>query len=223
MKLTAIIPVRAGSQRVKNKNLKPFAQSTLLDIKIETLKKVQGIDEIIVSSDSDEMLDVAKRHGVGTHRRDEHFASNEVNNSDFMQNLSTIVDGGHIMYAPCTSPLLSSETITEIVSKYKENNLRNIVTVTTQKHHMWLDGRPLNYDPTNAPNSQDLPDIYSVNYGCCILSKEDLYKCRNVVTDTPTFHITDEIESIDIDTEFDFMSAEFVYKRVYGIQTNKRI
>ena len=223
MKLTAIIPVRAGSQRVKNKNLKPFAQSTLLDIKIETLKKVQGIDEIIVSSDSDEMLDVAKKHLVSTHRRDEHFASNEVNNSDFMQNLSTIVDGGHIMYAPCTSPLLSSETITEIVSKYKENNLRNIVTVTTQKHHMWLDGRPLNYNPSDAPNSQDLPDIYSVNYGCCILSKEDLYKCRNVVTDTPTFHITDEIESIDIDTEFDFMSAEFVYKRVYGIQTNKRI
>ena len=37
MKLTAIIPVRAGSQRVKNKNLKPFAGSTLLDIKIKTL------------------------------------------------------------------------------------------------------------------------------------------------------------------------------------------
>ena len=35
--------------------------------------------------------------------------------------------------------------------------------------------------------------------------------------------IPDEIESIDIDTEFDFMTAEFVYKRVYGIQTNKRI
>ena len=210
MKLTAIIPVRAGSQRVKNKNLKPFANSTLLDIKIETLKKVQGIDEIIVSSDSDEMLDVAKKHLVGTHKRDEHFASNEVNNSDFMQNLSTIVDGGHIMYAPCTSPLLSSETITEIVIKYRENKLRNIVTVTPQKHHMWLDGRPLNYDPTNAPNSQDLPDIYSINYGCCILSKEDLYKYKNVVVE-PTFHITDEIESIDIDTEFDFLTAEYVY------------
>ena len=43
-KLTAVIPVRAGSQRVKNKNLKPFADSTLLDIKIETLKKVVGLD-----------------------------------------------------------------------------------------------------------------------------------------------------------------------------------
>ena len=216
MKLTAIIPVRAGSQRVKNKNIKPFANTTLLDIKIETLKKVQGIDDIIVSSDSQEMLKIAKEHDVNVHIRDEYFASNEVNNSDFMQNLSTIVDEGHIMYSPCTSPLLSSETITEIVSKYKNNKLRNIVTVTTQKHHMWLNGKPLNYDPTNAPNSQDLPDIYSINYGCCILSKDDLYKHKNVVVE-PTFHITNEIESIDIDTEFDFIIAEFVYRMTNGL------
>tara|TARA_B100000287_G_C20642522_1_gene784022 strand:- start:363 stop:1013 length:651 start_codon:yes stop_codon:yes gene_type:complete len=216
MKLTAIIPVRAGSQRVKNKNIKPFANTTLLDIKIETLKKVQGIDDIIVSSDSQEMLKIAKEHDVNVHIRDEYFASNEVNNSDFMQNLSTIVDEGHIMYSPCTSPLLSSETITEIVSKYKNNKLRNIVTVTTQKHHMWLNGKPLNYDPTNAPNSQDLPDIYSINYGCCILSKDDLYKHKNVVVE-PTFHITNEIESIDIDTEFDFIIAEFVYRMTHGL------
>ena len=216
MKLTAIIPVRAGSQRVKNKNIKPFANTTLLDIKIETLKKVQGIDDIIVSSDSQEMLKKAEEHDVNVHVRDEYFASNEVNNSDFMQNLSTIVDEGHIMYSPCTSPLLSSETITEIVSKYKNNNLRNIVTVTTQKHHMWLNGKPLNYDPSNAPNSQDLPDIYSINYGCCILSKDDLYKHKNVVVE-PTFHITNEIESIDIDTEFDFIIAEFVYRMTHGL------
>lgn len=216
MKLTAIIPVRAGSQRVKNKNIKPFANTTLLDIKIETLKKVQGIDDIIVSSDSQEMLKIAEEHDVNVHVRDEYFASNEVNNSDFMQNLSTIVDEGHIIYSPCTSPLLSSETITEIVSKYKNNNLRNIVTVTTQKHHMWLNGKPLNYDPSNAPNSQDLPDIYSINYGCCILSKDDLYKHKNVVVE-PTFHITNEIESIDIDTEFDFIIAEFVYRMTHGL------
>ena len=51
-KLTAIIPVREGSQRVKNKNIKPFAGSTLLDIKIEILKRVVGLDEIVVTSDS---------------------------------------------------------------------------------------------------------------------------------------------------------------------------
>ena len=210
-KLTAVIPVRAGSQRVKNKNLKPFADSTLLDIKIETLKKVIGLDEIVVSSDSQEMLDIARKHNVTAHRREDYYASSEVNNSDFMVNLTTSVDSEYIMYSPCTSPLLSNETISECISKFRDG-AQNIVTVTSQKHHMWLDGKPLNYDPSNAPNSQDLPDIYSVNYGCCIISCEDLHEFRYVVTDRPTFHVTDEIESIDIDTEFDFMVAEYVYR-----------
>ncbi len=82
---------------------------------------------------------------------------------------------------------------------------------------MWLEGKPLNYDPKNSPNSQNLPDIYSMNYGCCILSKEDMLEMRNVVTMNPTFHITDEIESIDIDTEFDFMVAEFVYNKLHNV------
>jgi N-acylneuraminate cytidylyltransferase len=79
---------------------------------------------------------------------------------------------------------------------------------------VWLDGKPLNYDPKNAPNSQDLPDIVSINYGICIISKEDMIKNRNIVTENPYFYNLDEIESIDIDTEFDFMVAEHIYKKL---------
>ena len=52
--ITAIIPVRKGSQRVKNKNIKPFGDSSLLEIKIKNLLKLQKwnkIEEIIVTSD----------------------------------------------------------------------------------------------------------------------------------------------------------------------------
>ena len=79
---------------------------------------------------------------------------------------------------------------------------------------MWLDGKPLNYNIAESPNSQDLPDINAVTYGICIISKEDMIKYRNVVTENPTFKVLDEIESIDIDTEFDFMVAEMVYKKL---------
>ena len=126
-----------------------------------------GLDAIVVTSDSDKMLD-ANKHNVGVHRREDYYASSDVNNSDFMVNLTTAVDTEYIMYSPCTSPLLSSETISECVSKFRRG-ANNIVTVTSQKHHMWLNGQPLNYNPSESPNSQDLPDIYSVNYGCCIL------------------------------------------------------
>ena len=79
---------------------------------------------------------------------------------------------------------------------------------------MWLNNKPLNYDITKSPNSQDLPDIYQITYGVCLISKHDMFKYSNVVTDNPTFKVLNEIESLDIDTEFDFMIAEHVYKEL---------
>ena len=162
------------------------------------------------------MLDMAKKLGVKTHLREDYYASGKVNNSEFMHNLAVETESNYIMYSPVTSPLLSSETVTECITKFMYSDVENIVTATSQKHHMWLESKPINYDIRNSPNSQDLPDIVSVNYGCCILSREDMILCKNVVTSNPTFYITDEIESIDIDTEFDFMIAEFVYEKMYG-------
>jgi len=82
---------------------------------------------------------------------------------------------------------------------------------------MWLDGKPLNYDIKNSPNSQDLPDIYKITYGMCLISKKDMIKYANVVTASPSFYVLNEIESVDIDTEFDFMLAETIYNKLKTI------
>ena len=216
-KLVAVVPVRAGSQRVKDKNVKPFANSNLLEIKLETLKKVTNIDRVIVNSDSDDMLNIAIHNQVSTHKRDEYFASSECNNSEYFEHIAEVTDADYIMYSPVTAPLVSKETYFSCINKFMSSDIDNLVTVSDVKHHMWLDGKPLNYDPKNAPNSQDLPDIVSINYGICIISKKDMIKYRNIVTDKPYFYKLDEIESIDIDTEFDFMVAEHVYKKMRGI------
>ena len=62
--ITAIIPVRAGSTRLKNKNIAPFAGTNLLIHKINQLKQVSEISKIVVSSDSDVMLEMARQAGV---------------------------------------------------------------------------------------------------------------------------------------------------------------
>lgn len=56
--------MREGSIRVRNKNIKPFAGTTLLENKIKQLKDTKGIDEIIVSSDSEIILETARSNGV---------------------------------------------------------------------------------------------------------------------------------------------------------------
>ena len=67
--ITAVIPVREGSTRLKNKNVAPFAGTNLLINKINQLKEVKEISRIVVSSDSDMMLAMAKERGVMTHKR----------------------------------------------------------------------------------------------------------------------------------------------------------
>ncbi|MDB4500343.1 hypothetical protein N9215_01610 [Akkermansiaceae bacterium] len=215
--ITSIIPVRKGSQRVKNKNKNAFAGSSLLEIKISQMLKLQKwnkINEIIVTSDDDDMLEIASNMGVSTHKRDEYYASSEATNSEFFENLSELdTINNYIMYSPVTSPLISFETYNEVIVMFR-NNPSNIVTVSPVKHHLWLDGNPLNYSIDQSPNSQDLPDIYSINYGISIISKSDMYKFKNVVTRTPNFVVLDEIEGVDIDTELDFQVAEILYNKI---------
>ena len=69
MAYTAVIPVRAGSTRVKDKNIRPFAGSSLLEVKIEQLKRISYIDQIVVSSDSEQMLELATCKGVMAMRK----------------------------------------------------------------------------------------------------------------------------------------------------------
>tara|TARA_R110000824_G_scaffold372543_2_gene562697 strand:+ start:307 stop:981 length:675 start_codon:yes stop_codon:yes gene_type:complete len=215
--ITALIPVRKGSQRVKNKNNKLFCNTSLLEIKIKQLLELQQrnkITQVIVTSDDREMLRIAKELGAETHFRDEYYASSKASNSDFFQNLaSNVGEESWVMYSPVTSPLVSMETYNEILSDFKTNP-KNIVTVSPIKHHLWQNGKPLNYDIKNSPNSQDLPDIYAINYAISIIRRSDMIKYQNIVTETPTFKVLDEIESIDIDTEFDFMVAELIYKKL---------
>jgi len=172
-KLTAIVAVRAGSERVPNKNIKTFNGTTLLDIKLRQLKKINYIDEIIVSSDSKRMLNIAKKYKILTHRRETYFASSKATNSEFFQNLAENIDSDYIMYAPVTAPLIKEKTIIRCI-KYLQKNykFKSVATVKLMKHHMWLNNKPLNYNVKKAPSSQDLPNIMAITFGCCILKKK---------------------------------------------------
>ncbi len=59
-KLTAVIPVRQGSQRVKNKNFRSFAGKSLLEHKIEIVKKI-NVDEIIINNDSEKDIEIDQK------------------------------------------------------------------------------------------------------------------------------------------------------------------
>lgn len=155
--------------------------------------------------------------GVKYHRREEYYASSKCSGSEFYQHLGETTDTDIFVYAPCTSPFIKPETISQCIQAYldKSGDCDCVATVSVVKEFMWLDGKAVNYDPLNAPNSQDLPDIVALNFGATVTSKEDLVKNRNIIGKHPKFVLTSDIEAIDIDTPLDFYLAEQMYIKLH--------
>ena len=77
--------------------------------------------------------------------------------------------------------------------------------------------KPINYDINITPKSQDLPNIFSLNFAITIIRKLTMIKRKNVIGFRPSFLELDKVEALDIDDFTDFKIAELIYKE-RGIQ-----
>ena len=215
-KLIAIIPIRKGSQRVKHKNFKPFGGKNLLIHKIEILKKLDFIDEIIVNTDSDKAISIAKKLGVKYFKRDAYFASSQCVNSEFWKNVADNTKSEFIMFANCTSPLIKLSTYKDIISLSKKfiekNKFDSLNTVTEIKEFLFKDNKPINFKLNKAPNSQNLPNIVKLNFAINILKTKQMSSGKSLIGKKPYLYKLNEIEGLDINTEYEFSFAEFLYK-----------
>ena len=219
MKITAVIPIRKGSQRVKDKNLRAFANTTLLEIKLNMLLQVPEIDSIVVNTNSEKAIDVVnnkyKNTKVSFHRREEYYASSQCSGSEFFKHLAEVTDTDVFIYTPCTSPFVKPQTVSKCINQFLTHPEYDCVaTVSLIKEFMWLNGKPINYDPLHAPNSQNLPDIVALNFGTTVTSRQTIIENSNIIGKYPQFVITDEIEAVDIDTPLDFYIAEQMYTKL---------
>ena len=198
--------------------MRPFADTTLLDYKIRTLQQVEELDNIIVNTNSDELVARINSQYAGTkvkaQRREDYYASSECSGSEFFQHLGQVTDTDIFVYAPCTSPFIKPTTISQCIQLFMKEQGKDcdcVSTVSSIKEFLWLDGKAVNYDPQHAPNSQDLPNIVALNFGCTVTGKESLVANRNIIGKKPKFVIDSDIEAIDIDTPLDFYIAEQLY------------
>lgn len=219
MKIKALVAVRSGSQRVVNKNIRPFAGSSLLEIKLNQLKRIPNIDGIVVNSNDDKMLEIASNMGCEVVKRDEYYASNQVSMSEVYRNMAENVNADVIAYINATNPLLNDRTIVQAIENYKKNisQYDSLNSAHLIKEFLFKENLPINYDLRHQPRSQDLPDISALNFAINIISREKMIECKNVVGYKPNIYIIDEVEATDIDKPIDFDFAEFVYKRKNGM------
>lgn len=218
MIVKALVAVRSGSVRVKNKNVRPFAGSSLLELKLRQLQEIPELDGIVVNSNDSRMLKIAERFGCETVMRDQYYASNLVSMSEVYKNMAENMDADIVAYINVTNPLIENRTISAAVTSFIDN--MNIFDSVNSAHlikeFLFQNNRPVNYELKRQPRSQDLPDIAALNFAVNVLERKTMIDCMNVVGLRPNIYIIDELEATDIDNQIDFDFAEFVYKKRGG-------
>lgn len=212
MSITAIIPVREGSRRLKNKNIAPFAGTNLLINKINQLKQVQEIDDIVVSSDSELMLTMAQSQGVITHKRSPEFCDEKSKTfGEVVAHICENVPGDDIIWATCTAPLVFPKHYREAIKLYYKaitDGYDSLVSMEKFKRYLWDDNGPLNYELglRHVP-SQQLKPLYYVTDGILIAPRNKMIEWKYFHGANPYRYILDKRTSIDIDDGLDLACA----------------
>tara|TARA_A100001011_G_scaffold377911_1_gene442090 strand:+ start:613 stop:1269 length:657 start_codon:yes stop_codon:yes gene_type:complete len=213
-KIVAVVPIRKGSQRVKNKNFKKFCGKNLLEYKIISLKKVRGLDEIIINTDSNKAIAIAKKLGVSYFRREDYFASSKCSNSEFWANVASETKSKFILFTHCTSPMISVKTYEKTIKSFfsNHNNFDSLNTVSEVKEFLFLKKKPINFKLNKAPNSQNLPDITKLNFAISIIKTKFMKRKKTLIGNRPLFFKLDQVEGHDINTEYEFEFAKYLFR-----------
>lgn len=211
-KLVAVIPVRAGSRRLKNKNIAPFAGTTLLQYKIRQLKRVKEIDEIVVSSDSDIMLSLAEHEGAKTHKRAPEYCDEKSKTfGEVVAHVCENCDSADIIWATCTSPLVEPEMYSRAIQQYYAEVPEkgdSLVSFEMIKRYLWDEKGPVNYElgVKHVP-SQQLPPLYIVTDGICIAPRQKMIEWKYFHGHNPVRFLIDKKSAVDVDDGLDLACA----------------
>jgi len=225
MKLSIVLPIRKGSQRVKNKNIRPFSKEgkSLTELKITELLKIKEVDEIIITSNYDEAIAqveaIAKDEPrVKINRRPEHLCSSETIVKELIEYMPTITKGEHILWLHVTSPFVKAEDYEKAIEEYFEalkNGYDSIMSVTEIRNFLWSDKSKKIVNAPKGDNvwiqTQDLEPLYEINHAFYINSRKNYLSMSDRIGKNPYLYLMKGSKVIDIDWEDDFELARKLF------------
>ena len=223
-KVIAVIPARGGSKRLPRKNILPVGGKPLIGWTIEAAQKSNYVDDIIISTDDQEIADVASVFGVSVpDLRPESLASDTATTqSVLLHTIEKYEQGADIVVLlQPTSPLRTYKHIDEAIELFEKKGAFSIVSVTPCEHPPeWANTLPENHSMKNfvglasSKRSQDFEQSYRLNgavYVYCI-NKLKMYRDISLRGDSYAYIMGAEV-SIDVDVKFDMDIADFFLRR----------
>jgi CMP-N,N'-diacetyllegionaminic acid synthase len=224
-RILGLVPARAGSKGIPGKNIKPLGGKPLIAFSIEAARDAGCLDRILVSTDSQEIADVARRSGAQVPwLRPAEFATDTSSIEDVVvHTLQLLAADGYrpdaVMVLQPTSPFRSARTIRSAVELHELSAGESVVSVSVAREHpYWCkriaeDGTLHPWNPAiSIPHRrQELPEAYCLNGAVYLASTGTLQTRRSLYSERTRALVMLEEESLDLDTPWDWGIAESLW------------
>lgn len=223
MTIVALIPARGGSKGIKNKNIVPLCGKPLIAYTIEAAKNATSLDHVIVSTDSPEIAEIARKCGAEVpFLRPAELSGDETPMLDVVQHALEWCEKGFghnkaVVLLQPTSPLRKAKHIDEAVELFCSRAVSSVVSVVEVPHQyspvsvMALDGgflRPFLKDEKFIGRRQDKPLVFARNGPAVLVSAAATLRAEELYGANCIPYVMPANESLDIDSLEDLSLAE---------------
>lgn len=211
MKIVAVVPMKLNNTRLPQKNIKPFTNGKpLCHYILSTLLTVEKINDIYVYCSNSDIKEYIPE-GIKYLTRSEELDKNTASISDVLSSFAKDVPADIYILAHTTAPFIKKESIEKGIDSILSGKYDSAFAAQKVQDFLWCNGKPMNYDLTNIPRTQDLDPIYKETCGLYIYTNEVIKNTNRRIGKRPYIIETGEIEGIDIDEKEDFMIADAVF------------
>jgi len=218
VKIVALVPMRHHSQRVPQKNFRVIAGKPLFHFIIQTLQHVPEIGEIVVDTDSGPIRDGLEAEFPTVHVIDRplQLRADAAPMNEILLHDTAQVDAEFYLQTHSTNPLLRPETVSRAIQTFlarfpANDSLFGVTRLQTRLYD--ASGRPLNHDPRELVQTQELQPVYEENSCVYLFTRDNLARYHHRIGVSPHLFEIEAEEAWDIDDELDLAICEFLLQR----------
>jgi CMP-N,N'-diacetyllegionaminic acid synthase len=220
----ALVPARGGSKGIPGKNVRPLAGKPLLAHTLEQALGARTPMRVVVSTDDDEIAEVAFSCGAEVVRRPDALAGDTASSESALLHALDALEAADgyipelVVFLQCTSPLRRPGDIDGAVEALRAAGADSLLSVVASHRFLWRIGpegaaESVNYDWRRRPRRQDRAAEYAENGSIYVFRPAVLRQGGNRLGGRIALYEMDEWSAVDIDSPADFELAGWLMER----------
>ena len=201
--ILGVTPARGGSKGVPRKNIRPLCGKPLIAWTVEAAKASKLLDRYVVSTDDNEIANVARKNGAAVLERPDDLATDEASTLSVLQHVLQHIPAETVVLLQATSPVREPDLIDRCIQRFLETKADSLATGFICKY--------VEYGK-NELRRQDIQGFF-YDDGNVYVMKADLIRAGDRIGQRIERVVLDREQNVEIDEEFDLWLAEKILAR----------